>query len=87
MAKRRPFTPEFKFGAVLDVVRREKTGAQICCKRNITKSLLYKWHDACFERPLFLPTSAVVATEATHRRKGWLNWSCWWGGKRWKSRY
>lgn len=30
MTKRRTFIPEFKFEAVLDIVRREKTVAQIC---------------------------------------------------------
>lgn len=50
MAKRRAFTPEFKFEAVLDMVRGEKTVAQICRERDITESLLYKWRDACFER-------------------------------------
>lgn len=50
MAKRRTFTPEFKFEAVLDMVRGEKTVAQICRERDITESLLYKWRDAFFER-------------------------------------
>lgn len=50
MAKRRTFTPEFKFETVLDMVRGEKSVAQICRERNITESLLYKWRDAFFER-------------------------------------
>lgn len=50
MAKRRTFTPDFKLDAVLDMVRGEKTVAQICRERNITESLLYKWRDAFFER-------------------------------------
>lgn len=50
MAKRRTFAPEFKFEAVLDMVRGEKTVAQICRERDITESLLYKWRDAFFER-------------------------------------
>lgn len=50
MAKRRTFTAEFKFEAVLDMVRGEKTITQICRERDITESLLYKWRDAFFER-------------------------------------
>lgn len=50
MTKRRTFTPNFKLDAVLDMVRGEKTVAQICRERDITESLLYKWRDAFFER-------------------------------------
>lgn len=50
MGKRRTFRPEFKFEAVLELVRGEKTIAQICRERDITESLLYKWRDAFFER-------------------------------------
>ena len=50
MAKRRTFSPEFKFEAVLEMVRGEKTVAHICRERDITESLLYKWRDAFFER-------------------------------------
>ena len=50
MGKRRTFRPEFKFEAVLDMVRGEKTLAQICRERDITESLLYTWRDAFFER-------------------------------------
>jgi transposase-like protein len=50
MSKRRTFKPEFKFEAVLDMVRGEKTIAQICRERDITESLLYTWRDAFFER-------------------------------------
>ena len=50
MAKRRTFTPDFKLDAVLDMVRGEKTVAQICRERDITESLLYPWRDAFFER-------------------------------------
>ena len=50
MGKRRTFSPGFKFEAVLDMVRGEKTLAQICRERDISESLLYKWRDAFFER-------------------------------------
>jgi transposase-like protein len=50
MGKRRTFTADFKFEAVLDMVRGEKTVAQICRERDITESLLYTWRDAFLER-------------------------------------
>lgn len=50
MGKRRTFTPDFKLEAVLDMMRGEKTIAQICRERDITESLLYTWRDAFFER-------------------------------------
>lgn len=50
MAKRRTFSPEFKFEAMRDMVRGEKTVAQICRERDLSEALLYKWRDAFFER-------------------------------------
>jgi len=50
MAKRRTFNPEFKFEAVLELLRGEKSVAQICREGDISESLLYKWRDAFFER-------------------------------------
>ncbi len=50
MGKRRTFTPQLKFEAVLDLVRGEKSLAQICRERDIPESLLYTWRDAFFER-------------------------------------
>jgi transposase len=50
MGKRRTFTPDFKLEAVLDLLRGEKTVAEICRERDITESLLYQWRDAFFER-------------------------------------
>ena len=50
MGKRRTFTRDFKLEAVLDMMRGEKTVAQICRERDITESLLYQWRDAFFER-------------------------------------
>jgi transposase len=50
MAKRRTFSPEFKFETVLDLLRGEKRVAQICRERGITEWLLYKWREAFFER-------------------------------------
>jgi len=50
MGKRRTFSPELKFEAVLELLRGEKSVAQICRERAISESLLYKWRDAFFER-------------------------------------
>lgn len=50
MSKRRAFRPEFKLEAVLEMVRGEKSLAQICRERDITESLLYTWRDAFFKR-------------------------------------
>jgi transposase-like protein len=50
MGKRRTFKADFKLEAVLDMVRGEKTVAQICRERDISESLLYTWRDAFFER-------------------------------------
>ena len=50
MGKRRTFSPEFKLETVLDLLRGEKSVAQLCRERDITESLLYKWRDAFLER-------------------------------------
>ena len=39
MVKRRTFSPEFKFEAVLELVRGDKSIAQICRERDVTESL------------------------------------------------
>jgi len=41
--KRRTFSAEFKFEAVLEAVRGEKTAAQICRARDINENLLSRW--------------------------------------------
>jgi transposase len=41
--KRRNFSPEFKFETVLEVLRGEKSAAQICRERDITENLLSRW--------------------------------------------
>lgn len=48
--KRRKFTAQFKFETVMEVLRGEKSVAQICRERDITETLYYKWRDAFFER-------------------------------------
>lgn len=44
--KRRNITAQLKFETVMEGLRGEKPVAQICCERDITESLYYKWCDA-----------------------------------------
>jgi transposase len=48
--KRRSFSAQFKFETVMEVLRGEKSQAQVCRERDITETLYYKWRDAFFER-------------------------------------
>lgn len=48
--KRRSFSGQFKFETVMEVLRGEKSVAQVCRERDITEALYYKWRDAFFER-------------------------------------
>jgi transposase-like protein len=48
--KRRTFSAEFKFGAVMDLLTGEKGPAQICRERAITDKLLYRWKQEFMER-------------------------------------
>ena len=48
--KRRTFSVEFKLDTVLELLRAEKSAAQICRERQITESLLYKWRDRFVSR-------------------------------------
>ena len=48
--KRRKYTPEFKFEAVMASLQGEKSKAQICRERNITESLLYRWQQEFLEK-------------------------------------
>ena len=50
MGKRRTFTPDFKLEAVLDMVRGEKTIAQICRERDINENLLSRWKQEFLEQ-------------------------------------
>lgn len=40
---RRSYSPEYKLEAVMEMLRGEKSVAQICRERGIKDSLLYKW--------------------------------------------
>lgn len=50
MANQRRHTARFKFETVMESLRGEKTKAEICRERNLTKSLLWKWEQAFLER-------------------------------------
>jgi transposase-like protein len=41
--KRRQFSAEFKFEVVVELVRGEKSAAQLCREHDLTESLLSKW--------------------------------------------
>ena len=41
--QRRTFSPQFKLETVVEVLRGQKTTAQICRERDITENLLYRW--------------------------------------------
>ena len=66
MAKQRQHSAQFKFEAVMEALRGEKTRAEICRERNVTKSLLWKWEQA------FLARGASVF-ESTHSQQRALN--------------
>jgi transposase-like protein len=48
--KRRQFSPDFKFDAVMELLRGQKPVVQICRERQIKDTLLYKWRDAFLAR-------------------------------------
>jgi transposase len=63
--KRRKFTAQFKFETVMEVLRGEKSVAQLCRERDITEALYYKWRDAFFERaPSVFEDQRSESTEA-----------------------
>jgi transposase len=47
---RRSYTAQFKFETVIEVLRGEKSVAQICRERGINDALLYTWKQAFLER-------------------------------------
>jgi transposase len=48
--KRRRFKAEFKFEAVMESLRGEKSAAQICREREISDNLLSRWKQEFLER-------------------------------------
>ena len=51
---RRSYTAQFKFETIVEVLRGEKSVAQICRERGINDSLLYTWKQAFLERSVSL---------------------------------
>ena len=47
---RRSFTPEFKAQVVLDLLRGEKSQAELCRQHQLSASLLALWKEAFLER-------------------------------------
>lgn len=48
--KRRSYSAEFKFQIVLEILRGEKSAAQICRDHNLRENLLSRWKQAFLER-------------------------------------
>jgi transposase-like protein len=48
--KQRQFTAQFKLETVLEILRGEKSVAQICRERQVTDGLVYKWRQEFNER-------------------------------------
>lgn len=62
--RRRRFSPRFKLETVLDALQGEKTKAEVCRERNITKSLLYRWEQEFQERAPVIFAERDVLHEA-----------------------
>ena len=50
MAKRRSFTPEFKFRVILELVGGAKTNAQICREHQLAPTVVSGWKEQFLER-------------------------------------
>ncbi len=61
--KRRNFTTQFKFEAIMEGLRGDKLVSQICCERDIIKSLYYKWRDT-FAESRFLRINIEILKKA-----------------------
>jgi len=48
--RRRQFTPQYKFESVLEVLRGEKSAAQICRERQLSEDLLSRWKQEFMKR-------------------------------------
>lgn len=48
--KRRTFSADFKFDAVMGLLTGAKTPSEICRERNITDKLLYRWKQEFLDR-------------------------------------
>ncbi len=63
---RREYDPKFKLEAVLELLKGQKTQAQICREKGISDDLLSRWKDAFDERApaIFTDPKAGVSAEA-----------------------
>ena len=68
--KRRKISGQVKFEAVMEVLRGEKSVAQICRERDITESLLYKWKNEFIAKApsLFEDKRSVASHDETAER-------------------
>lgn len=68
--KRRKLSGQVKFEAVIEVLRGEKSVAQICRERDITESLLYKWKNEFIAKApsLFEDKRSVANQDETAER-------------------
>lgn len=62
--KQRHFTTQFKFETVMEVLRGEKSTAQICRERELTDSLVYKWKQEFLDKAPSLFESKQTANSA-----------------------
>src|SRR5262245_13836922 len=63
--KRRKYTAAYKFETVMELIRGEKSKAQICRERNITASMLYRWIEDFLEKGPSLFDDHRPANEAS----------------------
>ncbi len=64
---RRTFAPEFKAQVVLELVRGEKTAAELCRVHNLGPDLLSQWKQVLVERAVELYTPATTRSEEATR--------------------
>ena len=69
MAKRRPFTPEFKAEVVLEALRGESSQAELCRRHNLSEHQLSKWKQQVIENvaTLFVSATDQQSSEAAER--------------------
>jgi transposase-like protein len=63
---RRNFSPEFKFETVLEVLKGEKSAAQICRERDINENLLSRWKQEFLEQGASVFARSERAAAAQH---------------------
>ena len=67
MAKRRSFTPEFKFRVILELVGGAKTNAQICREHQLAPTVVSGWKEQFLERaPEVFATPRTQSVDQQH---------------------